>query len=113
MLLSVLVAIALSATPSATLWGVTVTWQDRTVTRGGPARKPAAFDSSRNMVGSNGRYVRFVHNVIEVGDHSLPRARGAMLKRGLAGTATPQPGVLILLGSALLCVAGVLRRNLK
>jgi len=80
---------------------------------GGPSITSVSIDPATNMAGFNTSFLYFTGSEIQVDWHTLPFDSGTIVKLDLNGTTTPEPGSLVLLGSGLLAVAGVLRRRLS
>ena len=81
---------------------------------GGPTLTSVGVNAATNMVGFNSSYVTVLNgNEIEVDWHSLPFDTGTIVKLDLNNTGTPEPGSLLLLGTGLLGVVGVLRRKIN
>lgn len=80
---------------------------------GGPAITSVTVDSATNMAGFDATWLSFTAGEIQVDWHTLPFDSTTIVKLDLNGTATPEPGTLLLLGSGLLGTIGVVRRKIN
>jgi hypothetical protein len=80
---------------------------------GGPTITSVTIDSATNMVGFNSSYISFTGNDIEIDWHLLSFTPDTIVKLDLNSTTTPEPGSMILFGTGVLGVAGVIRRKLS
>jgi len=81
---------------------------------GAPTITSVGINGATNMVGFNSSYLAVLNgNEIEVDWHLLPFDTSTIVKLDLNGTATPEPGSMLLLGTGLLGAVGVLRRKIN